>query len=143
MKRPSVRTLGWVLAPLILVEGVLGIVSAGTTNGRGVGYLAAHLGLGLALAGVSVWILRQARGLQPGAARTATVTTGLALLATAVTGAAFLLTANGQGLLIDRLLALVALAGALAMIVTGGNSPLAAPSERRRSPGSGPSPPNL
>lgn len=143
MRPPSVRSVGLVLAPLIVAESILGIVSAGANGGRGGDYLVAHLGAGLGLVGVSVWCLHTARRLPSSPARLATMVTAVALLATALTGAAFLVTASGEGLVVDRLLAVGALAGAVAMIATGGPSSRSDPSDRSREPGDEPGPPAL
>ena len=143
MRRPSVRWLGLILAPLVVGESILGVVSAGANGGSGLPYLVAHVVSGLGLTGVSVWCLLIARRLPSSPARVATGATALALLATASTGAAFLVTANAQGLVVDRLLALAALAGSVAMIVTGGKGSSDGPRHGPLRPGDVPPPPTL
>lgn len=115
----SIRRFGYVLFPLVLAEGALGVVSASSNLSGPSVLLTAHVGFGVGLVGLTIWALVSATRFPRRAARLVTGFTTLAVLATGLTGALFLLTGFSQGADIDRGLALVSLAGTVLMIVWG------------------------
>ena len=114
-----VRRLGFLLLPLVLLEGALGVASAG----RGIPtvsiLLIAHMALGVGVVAFALWIFFVALGRHSQAAKLATGFTAASLVSTGSTGAAFLITGFSQGLVVDRVLALMSLAGAVLMIIVG------------------------
>lgn len=115
----TVRRLGILLFPLALLEGGLGVASAGQEPSTASALLVFHVSLGVgvvALAGFAVWAALR----RPGrAAQVATGFTAACLVATGSTGAAFLVAGSSQGLIVDRLLATFSLAGTVLMIIFG------------------------
>ncbi|HZY92217.1 MAG TPA: hypothetical protein VFG07_05545 [Thermoplasmata archaeon] len=116
---PSFRRLGTVLLPLLFVEGVLGVASAGGGFGASTGLLVAHVALGTALVGAATWVLVIVRRQPDPRARWTGTLTVLGVYATAGTGALFLATGFAAAGPIDRGLALFDLLGAVLMILWG------------------------
>lgn len=118
-KTGLVRRFGWVLVPLILAESALGVASAAIGNSGAPPLLVAHVVLGIVVVGVAAWTLWAAGGSRNRWARVAVWWTAFAIFATAATGALFLETAFAQGATVDRVLALLDLAGAVLMVIWG------------------------
>lgn len=114
-----IRRWGGVLLASLFTEGVLGVASAGQGGSGFPPLLLAHLGLGAVVLVVTGWVLsvvlrrRRRPGLIP------TAFTATAVVATAATGAIFLVSRFPNGADVDRILALLAIAGAASMIGLG------------------------
>lgn len=115
----SIRRLGMALFVLLLVEGGLGVSSAGSASSGASAVLIGHVILGLGAVALALGSHRAATRFPRRAARYATVLTTVAIAATALTGAIFLAAGFRHGGVVDRALALMALAGSLLMIAWG------------------------
>lgn len=114
---------GIVLLPALFGESALGVFSAGVGASPGSGLFDLHVGLGLALillaAGAFVLVWRR----EGTAARASSGVVLGATLAVAVVASASLSVGFAGAGLLERLLALAALLGALGMILAGYSAP--------------------
>jgi len=115
----TLRWAGVVLLPLLVSEGVLGILAAGSGGNESSGFLAAHLTLGIGIVGFSAWAAIVARRLPTGPATYAAALTFLAIATATTVGSILLVSGNASGALLDRVLGLIALAGAAVMVGWG------------------------
>lgn len=115
----SIRRFGLLLFPLTLATGAVGVASATGGSSVGPAILYAHIALGVTVVGLSgvavwqasrlpAWTVRLATGIAFGGSATA-----------ALTGSVFLAQGLGGAAVLDRVLALIALAGGALMIVWG------------------------
>lgn len=117
--RPSVRFWGALLVPLVLLEGALGVASAGSNRSSVSPLLEAHVGFGLlVVAAALLAVLWSPLAARP-AARWSARLTALCVVTTGVTGAGFLLSGFAGGLVLDRALGVLDLVGALSMLLGG------------------------
>lgn len=116
----SVRTWGSVLLPLLLAEGALGVASVGAGSSPPSPLLLAHVGIGVVVVAVALMAFVATRRILPSRALWSVRLTSLCVALTGTTGAAFLLAGTSQGLDVDRLLGLLDIVGAVAMIAWGG-----------------------
>jgi hypothetical protein len=115
---PRLWMWGVALAILAIAVAILGMLSDGSPGAHPSTLFQIHVGLGVGLviaacaALVATWHLG-------GAARTFAGITGVSAVSAAVTGSVFFATGFSQGLLIDRLLAIAALVGAVGLAFHG------------------------
>lgn len=112
-----IRRAGLALLPLLFAEAVLGIVSA--SGGPVPGLLGLHIGLGLALVGLCGWALVASVRLASRRAEAVTAVAFVGAASAATTGFFFLTHPSAAAATVDRVFALVALAGAALMILWG------------------------
>lgn len=115
----SIRRLGIALFVLLFVEGALGMASAGSSLSGPSALLISHVVLGLGIVALALRALHAAVRFPRQAARRATGLTTVAIVATALTGSISLVAGFHQAGVVDRGLALVALAGSFLMILWG------------------------
>jgi hypothetical protein len=115
-----IRVWGVGLAVMILAKRLLGIPSAGSPGSQGSSLFPAHVGLGVgvvvvAVAGAVYAMARRFGGLVQAFA----LTTWMATVSAAVTGSVFFVSGFPHGALIDRMFALCAPGGAVALALHG------------------------
>jgi len=124
---PSVRIRGVALFVLLIVEILLGNQLAVVGSPYPVGYLAAHIGLGLVLIGFSGYSLWVAARIGRGSATASAALTCLTTVGAVISGFVFLFGNQSNGALLGmEAFGGVALLGAILMVVFGGSRTAAA-----------------